>query len=83
MFFVHWGVHYRTRQSVYTNLLSSLPLDCKVELEALNSTVYPTLREQCNMNGCQLVVVDLVWGTLQDQTHQSVYRAQCKLHFLR
>ena len=39
----------------------------------MTSRVYPTLREQCKLNGCQLVVVDLVWGTLQDQTRQSVY----------
>ncbi len=47
--------------------------DCKVELEAFNTRVYPALRDQCKQHGCQLDVIELSWGSLHDQTQQSKY----------
>ncbi len=47
--------------------------DCKVELEAFSSRVYPVLRDQCKQHGCQLDIIELSWGSLHDQTQQAVY----------
>ena len=53
------------------SLASSTP-DSKEELNAF-SKVHRELEKECEEKGTELLVVDLLWGNLQQQTQQQIY----------
>lgn len=47
--------------------------DSREELKVLNSQVHSALERECEEKGIQLLLVELLWGNLQQETQQHMY----------